>query len=61
MYTAGKFGEPSMICQTKTALISTYQRHRERGFEGIGQTPLSNQDLIIASYLDSFNIKPSQV
>ena len=39
----------------------TVQRCRERGFKGFGRTPLSNQDLIIASYLGSFSTKPSQV
>ena len=40
---------------------SMNQRHRERGFEGFGPIPLSNQDLIIASYQGSLNTKPFQV
>ena len=40
--------------------VTHFQRHRERGFEGFGRTPLSNQlDLIIASYIGSFKTKPS--
>ena len=36
------------------------QSRRKSGFEGFGQTPISNQDLIIASYLGSLILNLSK-